>query len=585
MKKNKFTMFRFLKLTFKIHKLYYILLILSSFLSLAMSLLGAYTISLILKYVEIKDLKYCLILGGIIALSEGILTLSKKYIDSRISIHQEIMNQKIDQMIDQKIMSFPFSYLENPYYLSLKENAKMGINNMGAIYSFVNGALSLFTNIITLISLGGIVATFDYRFLLSLGIGFILILVITLLSTKAQVKFYNELLPINFKFGYYINTLSDTRLSKDYRMYDDVYNVLNQDFHKFNNQLNKYFINMEFKYGLMECLISLVRYCSIGFIYIFAGIKAINRTISISSFSLIISSSISFSESVSSLISQSGNFIRSIEYVKPILELMDIKDDVDEGNIELDTIKNIEFDHVSFTYPGTNSKVLDDVTFKFNNNEKISIVGLNGAGKTTIVKLICKLYKPDSGVIKVNGVDINDYSYSSYMKQISSVFQDFKLFNYSIKDNIGPDISEEKAYSLCEEVGLKDKIDSLKYKINTCIGKAYDEEGIELSGGQEQKIAIARALYKESSLLILDEPTASLDPISECEIYENFNSLAKDRMAIYISHRMASSIFCDKILVLNNGKVESFAPHEELMKDHNSLYYKLFKTQAKNYNM
>lgn len=240
---------------------------------------------------------------------------------------------------------------------------------------------------------------------------------------------------------------------------------------------------------------------------------------------------------------------------------------------------------MTFSYPKTKKVILNDISFKVNKGEKISVVGLNGAGKTTIVKLLCLLYDVNQGEIIVNGKEIHSYNTVSYMKLISAVFQDYKLFAYSILENIRPGISLEEAKKLCSEVGIADKIESLPYQYESTMKKGFDEKGIELSGGQQQKIAIARALANEGSLLILDEPTSALDPLAEAEIYENFNELAKNKTAIYISHRMSSSIFCDKILVLDGGVITDFDSHQNLMKKKDSLYYKLFTTQAKNYQV
>ena len=258
-------------------------------------------------------------------------------------------------------------------------------------------------------------------------------------------------------------------------------------------------------------------------------------------------------------------------------------------------IETVEFRDVTFTYPKAEKPILKNITFEIHKGEKISIVGLNGAGKSTLVKLICRMYKADSGQILVNGKNIYDYDYNSYMKAISAVFQDYKLFNFSIEENIscqgdnfeGTDAVKktEKVSRLIEEVGMKEKVDSLPLGVKSRFGKDYDEDGIEMSGGQGQKIAIARALYKPASMVILDEPASALDPIAEAEIYEKFNSLVEDKTAIYISHRMSSSVFCDKILIIDGGTVSDFDTHANLMKNTDSLYYKLFMAQAENYKL
>ena len=253
-----------------------------------------------------------------------------------------------------------------------------------------------------------------------------------------------------------------------------------------------------------------------------------------------------------------------------------------------DIVETLEFRNVSFTYPKAEKPVLKNVSFAVKKGEKISIVGLNGAGKSTLVKLICRMYKADSGEILVNGRDIYDYDYLSYMNVISAVFQDYKLFNFTIEENIScreSGADENRVNYLIDEVGMREKIDTLPEGIHSRFGKEYDEDGVELSGGQGQKIAIARALYKKASMVILDEPASALDPIAEAEIYEKFNSLVEDKTAIYISHRMSSSVFCDRILIIDGGTVSDFDTHENLMKKTDSLYYKLFTSQAENYKL
>jgi ATP-binding cassette subfamily B protein/ATP-binding cassette subfamily C protein len=285
------------------------------------------------------------------------------------------------------------------------------------------------------------------------------------------------------------------------------------------------------------------------------------------------------------LIHASLDIISMTQYIVPTLELLNAKVDDNSGKKEFtQPIESIEFDHVCFKYPRNDDLILDDISFKINQGEKISLVGLNGAGKTTIVKLITRLYQPTSGRILINGEDIAQYEFNSYIKHISSVFQDFKLFAYSLKENIlNADGDDKVAYDIACKVGLKEKIDSLPEGINSLYTKSYEENGIELSGGEAQKIAIARCINASSELVILDEPTSALDPLSEASIYENFNDLVQNKTALYISHRMSSSIFCDKIMVLDHGKIVDYDTHENLMKKKDGLYYRLFHEQAKNY--
>ena len=577
-------MLTFLKLSYKTYKPLFFILIMSTLVDTAFSIFTACFLSILVSNIEKGLTNQALQTALIIVIVDGILFITKRIIDAYLAKCRSQMNENIAHTLASKIMSLPFSYLEDANYVQMKDNALMGVNNMGAIYSFYYGFKAVVSNIITIIALGVIIASFEWKLMVVLAIGIVLTIIITIISTKEEIKFFNDLLPINFRYAYYINTLQNTSVSKDFRLYS-IYDVIIGNLKIYMKEIEGYFMNLVIKEGVFSFLLSTIRYIVLAFVYITVGLKTITMNSTIAQFTLTVSAAISFSSAVNEIVSAGGDFLRGVEYVKPVVEFMNIKEDSDEGSIELKSIDSIEFDHVSFTYPNTTEKVLDDISFVFHRNEKISIVGLNGAGKTTIVKLLCKLYKPDEGEIRVNGLNIYEYTYESYMKQISSIFQDYKLFNYAIIDNIKPNISKQDCEYLIENVGLKEDISQLPQGIDSYLGKSLNDEGVELSGGQLQKIAIARALAKPAELLIMDEPTSALDPLAEAEIYKDFNNLAQDKTAIYISHRMSSSVFCDRILVLNNGKVEAFKTHEELMKNKEGLYYKLFMTQAENYQI
>lgn len=238
--------------------------------------------------------------------------------------------------------------------------------------------------------------------------------------------------------------------------------------------------------------------------------------------------------------------------------------------------------YVSFSYPKTDKKILDDICIKIRPGEHLSIVGLNGAGKTTFIKLLCRLYDPTEGQILLDGVDIRDYDYRQYMQQFAPVFQDFKLFSFTIDENIAfanPDKGKVDEY--IELVGPKDKVDELEKGTQTTIFKYFDEKGIEPSGGEQQKIAIARALYKDSPIVILDEPTSALDPLAEYEVYIQFHTLVGGKTAFYISHRLSSCKFCDSIAVFSEGKIAEYGSHDELISIPSGIYAKMFEAQAK----
>ena len=229
--------------------------------------------------------------------------------------------------------------------------------------------------------------------------------------------------------------------------------------------------------------------------------------------------------------------------------------------------------------------IVDHVSFSLEEGDWLMLVGPNGAGKSTIVKLLCRLYEPTAGRILINGRDIRDYNKAALQQAMAAVFQDFRLFNFTIAENVAcRDVAglDPRLEQVIRETGLEQKMAELPLHLQTPLGKMYHQDAVELSGGQEQKLALARALYKDASLLILDEPTSALDPLAEAEVYEQMHRMAGERTAIFISHRMSSSLFCDRILLLEQGCLKAFDSHHKLMQQE-PIYRELFEAQAAHY--
>lgn len=245
----------------------------------------------------------------------------------------------------------------------------------------------------------------------------------------------------------------------------------------------------------------------------------------------------------------------------------------------------VEFKNVSFQYPNADAYALKHVNLKFKVGEKLAVVGMNGSGKTTFIKLMCRLYDPTEGEILLNGVNIKKYDYNEYTSIFSVVFQDFRLFSFSLGQNVSASASydEDKVIECLKKAGFAERLNSLPNKLNTFLYKDIDADGVEISGGEAQKLALARALYKNAPFIILDEPTAALDPISEYEVCSKFNEIAGTKTAIYISHRLASCRFCDKIAVFHEGEIIQLGSHEELLANSNGKYYELWNAQAQYY--
>lgn len=246
---------------------------------------------------------------------------------------------------------------------------------------------------------------------------------------------------------------------------------------------------------------------------------------------------------------------------------------------------NVEFRNVSFRYPGTETWAIRNVNLKFKIGEKLAVVGTNGSGKTTFIKLLCRLYDPTEGEILLNGVNIKKYDYEEYMSLFAVVFQDFRLFAFELGQNVAASASYNmyKARECLEKAGFGRRLTTMPDGMKTCLYRDFDPHGVEISGGEAQKIALARALYRDAPFLVLDEPTAALDPVSEYEVYSQFNDNAGDKTAVYISHRLASCRFCDSIVVFHEGEVIQRGNHEQLLADRSGRYYELWNAQKQYY--
>lgn len=585
MNKTKHVFAKFMSFAYSCHKKYFYVVLFKSLVTSGLTIFNAYSLSLVISSLESKTYKISLLMGLLIVLVNLLFNFLNKLINRLVEVEDKAMKEAINRGITEKLMKVPFRYLEDPYYLDLKERAKFAIDNQNSIMRFLESIGELLQLFITLIGLMTIMILFDYLLVIILFIAVILNILMISLSLKTQLKFARDIIPINRIYGYYLTTLLDDKKAKDYRLFS-IGKVLINKFKNYGDATLKYFYRLCVKMGIISAFMQIIQYVQMAIVYAFVAIKTISNKLPVSSFSLYISTALSFTQTITKIINFGMEYLQTRNYITPFVELLELREEKDEGKqIPFSgKIETIEFKNVTFSYPKSEAIILNNISFKINKLEKISIVGLNGAGKTTLVKLLCRLYKPNSGDILVNGISIYDYEFASYIKQVSAVFQDYKLFAYSIKENIlNHDGDEKVAYEIASKVGLKEKIDSLPKGINSLYTKSFEEDGVELSGGEAQKIAIARALYSNASLIILDEPTSALDPLAEADIYQNFNNLVQDKTAIYISHRMSSSVFCDRILVIDGGAISDFDTHKNLMKKTDSLYYKLFMSQAKNY--
>ena len=295
------------------------------------------------------------------------------------------------------------------------------------------------------------------------------------------------------------------------------------------------------------------------------------------------------SSNVFALVELAGLEKANAPYLEQTFTFLDLPNTMYQGSLTTekrsDRKYEIEFRDVSFRYPGTDNWALRHVSMKFHIGTRLAIVGENGSGKTTFIKLLCRLYDPQEGEILLNGINIRKYKYKDYMEIFSIVFQDFQLLSQSLGSNVAGSIvyDRKRVEKALSDSGLGERLSSMPQGTDTPLYKDFTEDGVEISGGEAQKIAIARALYKDAPFIILDEPTAALDPVAEAEIYAKFNEITGDRTSIYISHRLSSCKFCDEIAVFHQGQIVEKGTHEELLAQMNGKYAQLWQAQAQYY--
>lgn len=588
------TIWTFVKQVWKVSPAYVLLILLNGLIGGGKIILNmVLPMFLIDELTGGRDVKKLILFGACIVANNVIMTFITDSLQKYRDVKDEWVQNVMVEKLGERIMNLEYSYLENTYYLDLKERAIFAVQNQSAIVAIITLIANTVQGVITLAGLMVILFTLGPVLMTAIAIGVVLMILIVKAASGTMVALMNRIIPINRIFGYYAGVAADKPAQKDLRLYH-MDKLVTEKIRQSNETTCDEFDVANRKMGLANGANGVITEFISAFTYGYVGIRTISdmfgSRITLGSLTMYVSSAITFS---STIIQFGENLIglwQNSQFLVPYQEFMALKEEtIEDGGVPMDdAVETLEFRNVSFTYPKAEKPVLKNVSFAVKKGEKISIVGLNGAGKSTLVKLICRMYKADSGEILVNGRDIYDYDYLSYMNVISAVFQDYKLFNFTIEENIScreSGADESRVNYLIDEVGMREKIDTLPEGIHSRFGKEYDEDGVELSGGQGQKIAIARALYKKASMVILDEPASALDPIAEAEIYEKFNSLVEDKTAIYISHRMSSSVFCDRILIIDGGTVSDFDTHENLMKKTDSLYYKLFTSQAENYKL
>lgn len=378
----------------------------------------------------------------------------------------------------------------------------------------------------------------------------------------------------------YVKIYDAVKLLKEYTFHHG------REFLKYKNNL------MAKACGMQQLVINVLNIGIRGICYLFLTLIAASGGIAAGMLLRYVACFERFTNSVQDMLNSMQAFLLVARRQSTMFEFLDTQGNFYEGKLPVekrsDNEYEVEFRDVSFRYPGSEEYALRDFSLKLRIGERMAVVGKNGSGKTTMIKLLCRLYEPTEGIIYLNGIDIRKYNYSEYMQLFSVVFQQFSLFEYSIAENVaaGEEYDAGRVKECLIKAGFGERLESLEYQakgIHTPVDKGFDDAGVMFSGGERQKIALARALYKNSPFILLDEPTAALDPVAEYEVYSAFDAIVGDRTAVYISHRLSSCRFCDDIVVFDGGRIVQRGNHEELMEDESGLYFSLWRAQAQYY--
>ena len=536
----------------------------------------------------------CLLVGLLVG---GIFVLK-----SLISILQELretwedaLARRIDLSMSEKAMRLKFECTESEAALSARQKAETGMSwYSGGIKGMSESLVRIGTSFCVIFGVIWIISRISPILLLLSVLAVIVNALCTSKINLAAQEVFEKTPAINKFYSYIYTKINGREYAKELRLYhaSPLIEQKAMENAKALNKMDNECARKQFSWGILGSITSAVGY---GISYGWLGVLALKGAITVAEFVTCIAAMETLTNGcLIPLITNAQQLMMKANFMSAYIGYMFFPDEAASGKDvpSEESFDGITLEHVSFKYPGTEQWVLRDVNLQIRKGESISLVGQNGSGKSTLIKLICRLYDVTEGAIKLCGKNIQEYSCEEYVKLLSVVFQDFKLFGYTIEENVrlggvqheikkdgAPAADLGKVYEMS---GIKDWVESLEKKGQTLLGKEYDESGVEPSGGQAQKLAIARAIYRNAPVVILDEPTAALDPVAEYEIYNRFHDLIGNKTAIYVSHRLSSCKFCDKIVVLDDHTIKEIGTHDELLA-RGGLYANLFQTQAKWY--
>lgn len=403
-----------------------------------------------------------------------------------------------------------------------------------------------------------------------------------------RLAYYADCTQYNIVLEKFFQYFSRYTSGMDIRLYGMEKPLVHYEGEIYDNQCNAE-QTMRLHCARLNLIATLAQYALRFGVYLLLIAAALRGNLSVGSIAQYVACIMLLLTAVSEIVSSGQHVLLNHTYLKRYFSYFDLPNPMYQGTLSVekrtDEQYDVEFRDVSFRYPNTETYALRHVSLKFKAGEKLAVVGMNGSGKTTMIKLLCRLYDPTEGVILLNGVDIRKYDYDEYLSLFSVVFQDFRLFSFSLGQNVAAsaDYDAARVTRCLQEAGFGKRLAELPNGLATGLYQDFDRNGIEISGGEAQKIALARALYPHAPFIVLDEPTAALDPVSEYETYRKFSEMAAGKTAVYISHRLASCRFCDEILVFDGGRIVQHGTHDALLAEKGGVYAALWHAQAQYY--
>ena len=533
-----------------------------------------------------------------------VLAITSNFTNNVYYSYRWQMYNKEKQAVADKLFTLDYETLESSNFKELLHKHTEAQDRVFSAFTqfawmtkdFITGLIMLIISVVTLIPLFkiGFTKTGDSFFERPIFLIIIIVcvalmaVVILLISTKMNKMWFeanDEYSKLDRFFMYFLKMFENYSTGKEIRLYKEQSMIKHSATDTLLTDGEKLLRKTSARSAATSSTIALLG-AVLGFgIYLFIGVKGLFGLLSTASLVLYCGTFMQVIAAVIKIATTFGKTAEMCPLAQYYFDITGTQSKMKYGNSDLNDNKyDIEFKNVSFKYPGSETYALRNINLKINSGEKLAVVGRNGSGKTTFIKLMCRLYDVTDGEILINGKNISQYSRESLMKLYSVVFQDFSLFSLTVAENVAvsdtPD--DDRLYACLKEAVILPRIMKMEKRENTVIYKDTDKNGVEISGGEAQKLALARALYKNAPIVVLDEPTAALDPIAENEIYKKFNSFVSGKTAIYISHRLSSCVFCNRIAVFDNSHLVQTGTHEELLNE-DGKYSELWHAQAEYY--